>query len=79
MRGVRSKMKLLHHNTDLIETVRTCLQRGWTILRQMSGDDAYDLYLAHQRSVHTAEPVLSRREFYLWRLELKSRGVNRCC
>ncbi len=51
----------------------------WRFLRQLTGDDAYEHYLAHRQCAHTSEPVLTRQKFYLYRLELKSRGVNRCC
>jgi uncharacterized short protein YbdD (DUF466 family) len=55
-------------------------QRAWEVLRQLTGDDAYDRYLVHHRTEHNAEhPPLTRSEFYRQRLERKWRGVNRCC
>ena len=66
-------------NADIIQTVRRCLHQGWRYLRQVSGDDAYEQYLAHHNTVHKTEPALSRQQYYLSWLEQKSRGVNRCC
>lgn len=64
---------------NIIEAIHACLQSGWHYIRRVSGDDAYEQYLVHCRSAHATEPVLDRQQFYLWRLEQKSRGVNRCC
>lgn len=51
----------------------------WRYIRRVSGDDAYECYLSHRGSHHSDEPVLTRQQYYLGRLEQKSRGVNRCC
>lgn len=52
----------------------------WGALRRLSGDDAYERYLAHQRRVHAGCTPLDRDTF--WRSELErrwGRGVQRCC
>lgn len=52
---------------------------SWALIRQMSGDDAYDRYLAHQASCHPGQPVLNRKEFFQRRLTRKWQGISRCC
>lgn len=49
------------------------------ILRQLSGDDAYERYLAHHRLHHAAHAPLDRRSFYIVEQERKWNGVKRCC
>ncbi len=51
----------------------------WCALRAVSGDDAYERYLAHWRARHGREPPLSRGEFYRARLERKWSRPQRCC
>ncbi|HUL81342.1 MAG TPA: YbdD/YjiX family protein [Gammaproteobacteria bacterium] len=57
------------------------LKRAWRTLRELSGDDAYDRYLAHRRAEHVAaeSPPLTRAEFYRFEQERKWDGVKRCC
>ncbi len=50
----------------------------WAWLRAMSGDDAYERYLAHWRSHHQGTPV-DRRAFFLAEQERKWGGLRRCC
>jgi len=55
----------------------------WHILRQLTGDDAYDVYLKHHEEFHEstldAAPALSRKEFFkLWQ-DIKWKGIKRCC
>ena len=57
----------------------------WLWLREMSGDAAYEHYLAsvrrsetHGRCPRHSQP-LSRQEFYLEHLQRRYAGVNRCC
>jgi uncharacterized short protein YbdD (DUF466 family) len=35
----------------------------WWYVRELSGETAYENYLAHRERQHPGEPVLSRREF----------------
>jgi uncharacterized short protein YbdD (DUF466 family) len=49
------------------------------IIRQLSGDDAYERYLAHQTHAHPDAPPLSRAEFFKQEQERKWNGVRRCC
>jgi uncharacterized short protein YbdD (DUF466 family) len=57
------------------------LKRLWQGLRTLSGEDAYERYLAHWRDHHGAAdgPPLDRKTFYKRRLDRKWSGVNRCC
>ncbi len=52
----------------------------WAVLRNLSGDDAYERYLEHlQRHQPDAAP-LSRRGFYLSEQQRRwNGGPNRCC
>jgi uncharacterized short protein YbdD (DUF466 family) len=51
------------------------------LLRSISGDSAYEAYLAHWCSSprHETDRPLSRKEFFRARTVGKWRGINRCC
>ena len=51
------------------------LRRLWRLVREWSGDLAYDTYLAHSRDA----PPLGRRAFYLDSLRRKYSRPSRCC
>lgn len=57
------------------------LQRLWNVVRRLSGDDAYERYLAHWREHHAGEggQPLSRQVFFKAEQERKWNGVRRCC
>lgn len=55
------------------------LRGFWSGLRELTGDDAYDRYLARHAATHAAMPPLDREAFYIGELERKWSGVNRCC
>ena len=57
------------------------LVRLWRLLRFISGDDAYERYLAHWRAHHSGEggQPLTREAFYRIEQERKWNGVRRCC
>jgi len=56
------------------------MRRCWETLRTISGDDAYERYLAHRREHHAADaPPLSRAEFFRAEQQRKWSGVKRCC
>ncbi len=55
------------------------LRMLWAWLREVSGDDAYERYLAHQASAHPGQTPLDRRAFFR-RLQTDVwTGVRRCC
>ena len=59
--------------TDLI-------RRCWRTLRAISGDDAYERYLAHHRAQHAPETLpLNRAEFFRSEQQRKWSGIKRCC
>jgi len=55
------------------------LVRAWAFLRELSGDDCYERYLAHHRENHHGEAAQSRREFFALRQDRKWNGITRCC
>ncbi|MFA5243156.1 MAG: YbdD/YjiX family protein [Sulfuricella sp.] len=54
-------------------------RKFWPTLRRLSGDDAYERYLAHHAQAHPDEPALNRKEFFQREQERKWSGVRRCC
>jgi uncharacterized short protein YbdD (DUF466 family) len=60
--------------------VTELLRRCWQTLRTISGDDAYDRYLAHHRARHVSDAApLSRAEYFRAEQQRKWSGVKRCC
>jgi uncharacterized short protein YbdD (DUF466 family) len=57
------------------------LKLFWQNIRQLSGDDAYERYLAHYNEFHIAEsdPPLSREAFFKQWQDSKWKGIKRCC
>jgi uncharacterized short protein YbdD (DUF466 family) len=55
--------------------VAAVLRGLWLLLRQWSGDSAYETYLAHTQEA----PPLGRQAFYLDSLRRRYRGPSRCC
>ena len=53
----------------------------WQNIRQLSGDDAYERYLAHYNEFHSteSEPPLSREAFFKQWQDAKWKGIKRCC
>ena len=52
---------------------------AWRYLREVSGDDAYERYLAHHAAHHAGEALLSPKEYFAERQRQKWSGVTRCC
>lgn len=59
--------------------IGTELRQLWRYLRQVSGDDAYERYLAHHRATHPAESPLTREQYFRKRQDEKWSKVSRCC
>jgi len=57
------------------------LRRAWAYLRELTGDDAYERYLAHWRLHHAADGgvPLDRAAFVREEQRRKWEGVRRCC
>lgn len=88
----RSERKLRERNSKLEQTggpspsfafrISSFATALWGLVRTVSGDDAYERYLAHHWEKHAHEgPPLNRKEFYRRRLEHKYDPANpsRCC
>jgi uncharacterized short protein YbdD (DUF466 family) len=49
-------------------------------LREVTGENAYDRYLEHQRREHPGQEPMSRREFERRRVDARDdRPEGRCC
>jgi uncharacterized short protein YbdD (DUF466 family) len=49
-------------------------------LREVSGESAYDRYVAHMRREHPGQPVMSRRDFERRRQDWREENPRaRCC
>lgn len=59
--------------------MQSALRYFWNFLRQVSGDDAYERYLAHQRAHHHGKRAMTRREYFKQRQDEKWSKVSRCC
>ncbi len=59
--------------------MKTWLKKCWALLRQLSGDDAYERYLRHHAVAHSEEIPLDRKIFFQREQERKWNGVKRCC
>jgi uncharacterized short protein YbdD (DUF466 family) len=57
----------------------TVLRRFWVALRAVTGDDAYERYLAHCRERHPDTVPLDRAAFYSAELDRRWKQVSRCC
>jgi uncharacterized short protein YbdD (DUF466 family) len=57
------------------------LQRGWRLLRELAGDDAYERYLARWQACekHEAAAPLDRAAFFKAEQHRKWQGLRRCC
>ena len=59
--------------------MKQAIKTVWECVRTVSGDNAYERYLSHQRQAHQGTPLLSRREFYAQMTDQKWSGISRCC
>jgi uncharacterized short protein YbdD (DUF466 family) len=59
--------------------IGSMLRRCWRGIRRLSGDDAYERYLAHHAEHHPDTSPLSREEFFKQWQDNKWKGVKRCC
>lgn len=63
----------------LVELLWFRLWSLWRFVRQVSGDDAYERYLAHMRETHPGLPIMQPKDFHQAQLEQKWSRVSRCC
>lgn len=62
-----------------MSSLRHWLKKVLHGLRELTGDDAYERYVAHHRRCHADQPPVDRKAFYLRETERKWNGVKRCC
>ncbi|NNM82675.1 MAG: YbdD/YjiX family protein [Burkholderiales bacterium] len=55
------------------------MKKLWKLIRRLSGDDAYERYLAHLKSFHPDREPLDRKAFFREEMDRKWTGVRRCC
>ena len=61
------------------------LKAFWSIVRRLSGDDAYEQYLKHYArhhqtgAEHGCHPPLSKADFFKQWQDEKWNGIKRCC
>jgi len=69
----------------MLKKLKTRWKNCWSALRRLSGDDAYEQYLAHyaihqvEHHLDDAAPLLSREAFFKDWQDKKWKGVKRCC
>ncbi|MEY4763284.1 MAG: hypothetical protein RLZZ200_3141 [Pseudomonadota bacterium] len=59
--------------------VRQFLSAGLSLLRGVTGDDAYEKYLAHYERTKPPHPPLSAEEFFRAQIDQKWNCVSGCC
>lgn len=55
------------------------LSAGLSLLRGVTGDDAYDKYVAHLKRTQPDQRPMSAEAFFRAQLEQKWNCVNGCC
>lgn len=64
---------------DSLQKLKQSCHTAWSVLRELTGDDAYERYLNHQASAHPGEQLLDRAAFFKEEQRRKWEGVRRCC
>jgi uncharacterized short protein YbdD (DUF466 family) len=59
--------------------VRQFLSSGLSLLRGVTGDDAYEKYVAHMRANEPGTTPMSEREFFRAQMEQRWRCISGCC
>ena len=68
--------------TELLAKTKKRLASLWQGVREVTGDNAYELYIARQRKKNPLCELLSREEFYRQRVDHKFNdkdNPSRCC
>jgi uncharacterized short protein YbdD (DUF466 family) len=55
------------------------LRSIWDYLKEISGENAYDRYLAVHAATHPGKAAMSRGEFYRWRQDEKYANPGSRC
>jgi uncharacterized short protein YbdD (DUF466 family) len=59
--------------------VRQFLSSGLSLLRGVTGDDAYEKYLAHMQANEPAVTPMTGKEFFQAQMEQKWSCISGCC
>jgi len=51
----------------------------YEIIRRLSGDDLYDLYLENHKQCSKKHKLMTKEKFYQATLNRKWSGIKRCC
>ncbi|MCE9551221.1 MAG: YbdD/YjiX family protein [Betaproteobacteria bacterium] len=51
----------------------------WRVIRELSGDDAYERYIAQHATNFPDTTPLARKDFFLYQQQKKWSGIQRCC
>ena len=55
------------------------IRAAWGYLKEISGKNAYDRYLAAHQRTHAGRPAMTRGEFYRWRQDEKYNNPGSRC
>jgi uncharacterized short protein YbdD (DUF466 family) len=66
-------------NPSGAKPVRNFLSAGLSLLRGVTGDDAYEKYVAHMARTAPGEAPLSAQAFFRAQMEQKWSCINGCC
>lgn len=68
-----------------LRTNETCIELlpllsyVWRAIRELSGDDAYERYIAQHAANYPDTTPLERKDFFLYQQQRKWSGIQRCC
>lgn len=71
--------------SSTLRTNKTCVKllllwsHIWRAIRELSGDDAYERYIAQHVTHYPNTTPLARKDFFLYRQQQKWSGIQRCC
>jgi uncharacterized short protein YbdD (DUF466 family) len=71
--------------SDTLKTIETCikplslLSYVWRAIRELSGDDAYERYIAQHATIYPDAKPLARKDFFRYQQQQKWSGIQRCC
>ncbi len=80
--------KDIHHyiaQSDTLKSIETCLKPVsllsylWRVIRELSGDDAYERYIAQHAINYPDATPLARKDFFLSQQQKQWSGIQRCC
>jgi uncharacterized short protein YbdD (DUF466 family) len=60
-------------------SVRQFLSSGLSLLRGVTGDDAYEKYIAHMQRTDPSGARMTEKEFFQAQMEQKWSCINGCC